>query len=57
MQVPESLQPIVPAPSAVLVDDLSFRMQPPVQRLFVGSSAGVVTMVPAETAEHHHMGD
>jgi hypothetical protein len=32
-------------------------MQPPVQRLFVGSSAGVVTMVPAETAEHHHMGD
>jgi hypothetical protein len=56
MQVPESLQPIVPAPGD-FVEDSALRTQQPVQRLFVGSSAGVLTMVPAEAAEHHHMGD
>ncbi len=29
----------------------------PTQRFFVGSSAGVLTMVSDEVAEHHHMGD
>jgi hypothetical protein len=27
------------------------------ERIFVGSSAGVITMVSGAAAEHHHMGD